>query len=39
MTDHGKPYQPDLRDLGTAFGLGVVVTLVLIALFFPGVFE
>lgn len=39
MTGHSKPYQPDLRDLGTAFGLGVMVTLALIAMFFPGVFE
>lgn len=39
MTDYGKPYQPDLRDLGTAFGLGVLVTLAAVAMFFPGVFE
>ena len=29
----------DLRDLGTAFGLGVMVALACIALFFPHFFE
>lgn len=37
--DCGTPYRFDMRDMGTAFGLGVMLSLACMALFFPHFFD